>query len=254
MSKNKPRFQLFSDDEFSSDISDDDNDDDVSTKKESESVLGGKEVKEVNPEQIKKFQELKSVLKLVNPQKYNMIPKNTRVCYWTVFNTIIFNKYFKEIKKDDDSNTILRVGFFTSDKRNYTIPLKNIKKIYTYGYIHENNKEEEEVEDPLKNTILIKKNEWEKIPSGTTISYKKSKNNKFTYRVKFNSFVESEKRGRLISLTNVTGFNYVIKPNSISEIYRHILPMDFTIIQLLESVNVLKKRISALENIVIKKK
>lgn len=243
MSKIKARFQLFSDDEFSSDS---DTQPNTSTKSK-EVYVGGSTPKEINEEQMKKFQDIKDTLKLVHPQKYDLIPRNTRICYWTIFNTIIFNKYFKEISSDKDI-PIIRVGFFTNDKRNYGIPLRNIKKIYTYGYAHEDSHTaKEESDGPLKNTILIKKDEWEKIPTGTTISYKKTKNNKFTYRVRFNSFIDNEKKGRLISLTNITGFNYVIKPNSISEIYRHILPMDFTIIQLLESVNDLKKRVSLLE-------
>lgn len=252
MLKNKARFKLFSDDESSSSNSESETTTNVATEKKEIRSGGAIDTKEVDKEQMKKFQDMKSVLKLVNPQKYHLIPKNTRICYWTIFNTIIFNKYFKEVDKKTKEPT-LRVGFFTSDKRNYTIPLKNIKKIYTYGYIEEDAEQTEEEDDPLKNTILIKKNEWEKIPTGTTISYKKTKNGNFTYKVKFNSFIESEKRGKLISLTNITGFNYVIKPNSISEIYRHILPMDFTIIQLLESVNVLKKRVSDLEKIISKK-
>lgn len=250
MSNSKVRFQLFSDDEVESEEEIYSN----TSKPSSSNPSGGAVTPKVDPEQLSKFKELKDVLKLVNPKKYNLIPKNTKICYWTVFETIVFNKYFKKIV-DKNGKPSISVGFSTSNHRSYSIPIENIKKLYTYGFIQpeetSQDTESEESDSILKNTILIKKDEWEKIPTGTTISYEKTKDSKMQYRVKFNSIVDG-KKGKLMSCTGHTGFNYVIKLTSIAKIYRHILPMDFTIIQLLESVNDLKKRIIVLEKKILK--
>lgn len=254
MSNSKVRFQLFSDDEVESD-----EDTHSMTTRVTPSTSGGASNTNINPDQLtkfKEFKELKDILKLVNPKKYELIPKNTKICYWTTFETIVFNKYFKKLTEKNGKPSIM-VGFSTSSHRSYTIPIENIKKLYTYGYIQPDTETtedtlSEEGDGLLRNTILVKKEEWEKIPSGTTISYEKAKDSKMKYRIKFNSIIEG-KKGKMFSCTGQTGFNYVIKVTSISKIYRHILPMDFTIIQLLETVNDLKKRIIVLEKKVFEK-
>lgn len=250
MSKSKVRFQLFSDDEMDSE------EDMVHPSKKTVSagtIQGGTST--IKPEQLAKFKELKEVLKLVHPKKYHMIPVNTKICYWTIFDTIVFNKYFKKAVEKDGEPSI-SIGFNTNNQRSYVVPIKNIKKLYTYGYIQSDSttSEDSPIEENtlLKNTIPIKKEEWEKIPSGTTISYEKAKDAKMQYRVKFNTIVDG-KKGKMMSCTGHTGFNYVIKLSSIAKVYRHILPMDFTIIQLLETVDQLKKRIQILEKKVLHK-
>lgn len=255
MSKTKVRFQLFSDDEL--DLSDEDNNSIDNNDREN---YESEEEYNDNKEVLEKFKKIKSTLKLVNPERYNLIPENTRVCYQTTSGSIVLNKYFKLF---DSKNNVefIKFGFSINNRRNYDVHVRKIQKIYTYGIVQGGipssknnssiikNAEDIESENNLKNTILLKKSEWDSIQPGTTISYKKVRDSQFVFRVKFNCIVNG-KKGKLFSCTNHTGFNYVIKPVNIEEIYRHILPIDITIIQLLESVENIKKRMNRLEKVI----
>jgi len=196
----------------------------------------------------------------VKANKYEEIPINTYVCYSTEAGKVIFNKYLKYV----DSNTVI-FGFSSKpNRKEYPIDIDYITAIYTYGYVKSENEYDStsggKVDtakyivkrtkngDNLRNTIIIEKNDWESIQPGTTISYLNKTTNKYIYKAKFNSIILNSKNGqKSMSLTNKTGSRYFIKLENIQKMYRHILTIDLTILQLLKSINELTLRVEKLE-------
>lgn len=210
----------------------------------------------------------------VSSNSYDLIPFNTHVCYVTKVDNVVFNKYFKSINL---KKQLIKFGFSRNPRhKEYNIDLDFIKALYTYGYVKsegEDNssdsdnsseeskddiqggtrskvhKKQSETNDNLRNTIIIDKKDWVDIQPGTTISYLNKNTKTYVYRAKFNSLIISQKNGKTsFSLTNKTGTRYFINPDNISKIYRHILSIDLTILQLLKSITDLTARVEKLES------
>lgn len=226
--KKRVSFAIFSDEEVSSDEE--------------------KKNMSIDDTKLKKFDNIKHQLYQVHPDKYADIPYNTKICYITNQGNIVFDKFYKNADQK-----YMRIGFSKDNsptkKKNYKIDMPIIMKLYTYGLVIEGGSNR----DPnLKNTILVKKEEWDDMQSGTVVSYAKKDDQKFVYKAKFNCRIETSNGKIKYSLTNQTGFNYVANPEKIDKIYRHLLPIDFTLLQILESINKLKNDVSEINKKIAK--
>jgi hypothetical protein len=165
------------------------------------------------------------------------IKPNTLIQYEKVDGKIVKNKYFK--KCDRVAGSIV-VGFYTHGKRNYSESLANIKSIYIQSGAANGGA------DALKDTIEMATDQWKMLRREMIISYQKD-NNEYVYKAKFNAFAKSKEGSTRMSLTSERGFSYIVNPDKILKIYRHITPNDKTLAYVLESLQKLEKRIMVLE-------
>jgi hypothetical protein len=186
-----------------------------------------------------------------NSNMLNNIIPNSQICYIKTNGKVILSKYFKFI---DIDNNKLTIGFYIHNKRNYDQKLDDINILYAQNLDTNINNTNQSIviggslNYKLKNTILIKKNEWIDIQPGTIISYQKSDGN-MIYNSKFNAYTTPTEKYPIIkiSLTTNIGFTYKINPTNIKKIYRHITSNDKTILQILQKIKILEDRITELE-------
>ncbi len=183
-----------------------------------------------------------SKYKLINNNEYINVSKNSKIIYIKNNGKKIQNKYFK--KFDNISDSIL-IGFYTNDKRNYTEKLSNIKQLFIeIKGLNQDNKED----DMLKDAIEIEPIKWKNINRDTIISYQK-KNDEWIYKAKFNAFVKSSKDQSIrMSMTTERGYSFVIKPDNIKKLYRHVSGNDKTLTFILHNLKLLEERFILIEN------
>ncbi len=162
--------------------------------------------------------------------------ENTQVQYTKTNDTHIVGKYFK--KYDSIGNTIV-LGFYTSNKRNYTQSLSDIKYLFI--------KSVSGGENPLRGTIEVPKEEWKHIKRDTLISYRRNDNDKWVYRVKFLTFFTSKQGTTKMRVTNEGNYAYSCDPDKIAEIRRYVSDIDFKILSILKSIQMLDERLKKLE-------
>lgn len=177
---------------------------------------------------------------LVDPIHYNSIPKNSKITYIKHSGKKIQNKYFKGY--DSLSESIL-IGFYIHDKRNYTEKISNIKQLFTTSKIDGGGTKEE----ILKGTIELDKSQWKNLNRDTIISYEK-KDKEWIYKAKFNAFVKSSKdQSTRLSMTSEKGFSFVVNPNNILKMYRHISSNDKTLTFILQTLKQLEQKFMIIE-------
>jgi hypothetical protein len=205
-------------------------------------------IKKILPKTSLKIPELNHIVsedidlskyKLVESNQYSIIPKNSRILYIKMSGKKTQNKYFKRV--DPITNSIL-LGFYQNDRRNYSEKISNLKELYVdigaSGQI---------AEDPLKDTIELKSDQWKTLRRDTIISYQK-KDNEWVYSAKFNAFVKSSKdQSSRMSMTSERGFSFVANPININKIYRHISGNDKTLTFILQSFKQLDQRVGSIE-------
>lgn len=180
-----------------------------------------------------------SKYKLIDSKQYGTIPKNSKILYIKTNGRKTQNKYFKRV--DSLSDSIL-IGFYQNDRRNYSEKISNLKELYITL-----KSAEQIIEDPLKDTIELKQDQWKTLRRDTIVSYQK-KDNEWVYSAKFNAFVKSDKdQSTRMSMTSERGFSFVANPTNITKIYRHISGNDKTLTFILQSFKQLDQRLAVIE-------
>ena len=183
---------------------------------------------------------------LTDFKKLTDIPINTKLYYLSKNGKKVGIKYFKSY---DIISKKLKLGFFTHDARNYEIDIDTIDTLHI-------NIPKQKItggDDKLKDTIEIDSDEWDKIQSGTVLSYQK-KDGGWVYNAVFNSIVMSKKDNvSRMSLKSASGMIFLANPSKIDKIYRHITPKDKTLIQILQSIKKMELRITRIEKNIFKK-
>jgi hypothetical protein len=172
---------------------------------------------------------------LYDKRRLHLIPPNTIVGYQKTNDKVIVNKYFKQY---DQIGSIITVGFYKHDKRNYSESLSNIAFVFTKSITGG--------DDPLKNSIEVPKAEWKGLNRDMVVSYQKL-SEEWIYHAKFNSFIKIKDGSERISFTSERGYGYIANPDNIKTIRRHITPTDRMTTFLLESISQLERRVAALE-------
>lgn len=172
---------------------------------------------------------------LYDKRKLHLISPNTIIGYKKTNDREIVNKYFKQY---DQVGSIITVGFYKHDKRNYSESLSNIAFVFA--------KSISGGEDPLKNSIDVPKGEWKSLKRDMVVSYQKN-SEEWIYRTKFNSFIKIKDGSDRMSFTSERGYGYVANPNNIKILRRHITHSDKMTTYLLETLNQLERRVAALE-------
>lgn len=172
---------------------------------------------------------------LYDKRKLHLISPNTIVGYKKNNDKVIINKYFKQY---DQIGSIITVGFYKHDKRNYSESLGNIAFVFT--------KSISGGDDPLKNSINVPKEEWKSLKRDMVVSYQKL-SEEWIYHTKFNSFIKIKDGSERMSFTSERGYGYIANPDNIKTIRRHITHSDKMTTYLLETLNKLERRVAALE-------
>lgn len=196
---------------------------------------------------------------------------------------IIENKYFKSF--DSEDNTI-KVGYKPDDNRGYTLKLNNIKdikirkkdkKLLQDG---DDEEDDEEVEEPkikekkikkdknkdkdkvdtikkvysqeeqgiaLKNAMVVKPDDWNKIEVGTRLSYYKT-DGSFTTNVYFDHYFIKNFKDKQVSylrLSNSKGLDktYAIRTSIILQIYKYIDAQEIRIANMVDIISNMKLKI-----------
>lgn len=207
------------------------------------------EVSTVPDPSMQKLINIRTKLTPVDPEDYGSIVLNTKVCYINNRHKAIFLKTFRGY--DKDINVILLHYKYNYKDKFYKQPIEKINQLYIYnnskivgGTPEELKKKEDLKKESLKNTIVIKEQDWDNINTGTTISYLKT-NGDMTYKVRFNNI--HNKDIKKYSFINKTNGIYFISPFSIAKMYRHILAEDFQTINLLNSIKQINIEINELK-------
>lgn len=180
-----------------------------------------------------------SKYKLIDSKQYPGIAKNSKLIYIKTTGKRIQNKYFKKI---DPITSSIVIGFYLSDKRNYSEKVSNIEQLYILT-----KDADQIVEDPLKDTIELKSAQWKALRRDTILSYEK-KDGEWVYSAKFNAFIKSPKdQSTRMSMTSERGFNFTLNPTNVSKIYRHISGNDKTITIILQNFQHLAQKVDAIE-------
>jgi hypothetical protein len=179
--------------------------------------------------------------KLVVPGSYASIPKNSKIIYIKTSGKKIQQKFFKSY--DNISDCIL-VGFYVHDRRNYSEKISNIKQLFISNKTSIDGGAKD---DPLKGTLELDQTQWKALNRDTIISYQK-KDGEWVYKAKFNAFVKSRKDDSTrISMTSEKGYSFVVNPNNVSKIYRHISSNDKTLTFILQNLKQLEQRFIGLD-------
>lgn len=182
-----------------------------------------------------------SQYKLIDKNSYILIPKNSRILYIKNSGKKIQNKYFKGYDKISDG---LIIGFYTHDKRNYTEKVSNINQLFTSV---DTNIEGGTKNDLLKGTIELSDDKWKSLNRDTIVSYQKT-NGEWVYKAKFNAFVKSNKdQSTRMSMTSEKGFSFIVNPDNISKMYRHISSNDKTLTFILQNLKQLEQQFHTME-------
>lgn len=193
---------------------------------------------------------------LAEPSYYKKIPVNSRIIYTNKADKRIADKYFKSYQNHE-----LTVGFYISDKRNYTDT--EVKQIWYQNSNAPSNPASNASSNPsgvqggkppgnssgnnLRDTIELPPDQWGSLNRDTIISYQKQ-DGKWVYQVKFNSYVYDKKRSvNKMALTTIRGFSYCANPSSIQKLYRHISTNDKTLTFILQNLKQLETRVAQLE-------
>lgn len=179
--------------------------------------------------------------KLIDRNSYVAIPKNSRIMYIKPSGKKIQNKYFKSYDRLSDA---IVIGFYVHDRRNYSEKVSNIKQLFT---TIKTNMDGGAKEDPLKGTLELSEDQWKSLNRDTIISYQK-KDGDWVYKAKFNAFVRSKQdQSTRISMTSEKGYSFVVNPDKISKMYRHISSNDKTLTFILQNLKQLEQRFSIIE-------
>ena len=170
------------------------------------------------------------------------IKTNTKICYMNNKDKIIYNKYFKSYDV-----VILAYNAYDNNTQNkkyknniYNLPIRILHINITTRTCQGG------TDDPkLKDTIEIKEDNWNSIIPDTVISYKK-KAGDIIYLAKFNDYIIRKKdRSIRFTLSASTGSTYFANPTNMAKIYSHITSKDKTLIQILNKLALLEKRIAS---------
>lgn len=176
---------------------------------------------------------------LLSSKQYSTIKKNTKILYVKTNGKRIQNKYFKRL---DSINSSIVIGFYLNEKRNYSEKISNISELYI-----QTKDTSTLIEDPLKDTIELKPDQWKSLRRDTIISYQK-KDDEWVYNAKFNAFIKSVKdQSSRMSMTSEGGFNFKLNPTNVSKIYRHFSGTDKTINIILQNFQLLAQKVSTIE-------
>lgn len=179
--------------------------------------------------------------KLINRNSYAALPKNSKIMYIKTSGKKIQNKYFKSYDRISDA---ILIGFYAHDRRNYSEKISNIKQLFTSIKTNINGGAKE---DPLKGTLELSEDQWKTLNRDTIISYQK-KDGDWVYKAKFNAFVRSSKdQSTRISMTSEKGYSFVVNPDNISKMYRHISSNDKTLTFILQNLKQLEQRFASIE-------